>query len=108
MGKKGISITPFYDILNTAMYNNFYGTKLAMSIGDNFELEKTEYSDLVDLADDLGVKTTFLINKFKNLLQKTKKALKFLEKEEIDESFKKKYKEDILQRLDRLWKIVSF
>ena len=108
VGKKGISITPFYDILNTAMYNNFYDTKLAMSIGDNFELEKIEYSDLVDLADDLGVKTTFLINKFKNLLQKTKKALKFLEKEEIDESFKKKYKEDILQRLDRLWKIVSF
>ena len=108
VGKKGISLTPFYDILNTAMYKDFYDTKLAMSIGDNFELEKIEYSDLVDLADDLGVKTTFLINKFKKLLQKTKKELKFLEKEKIYESFKKKYKKDISKRLERLWKIVSF
>lgn len=108
MDKKGISITPFYDILNTVMYNDFYDTKLAMSIGDNFELEKIEYSDLVDLADDLGVKTTFLINKFKKLLQKTKKELKFLEKEEIDENFQKKYKEDILIRISKFWEIVNF
>ena len=108
VGKKGISLTSFYDILNTAMYKDVYDTKLAMSIGDNFELEKIEYSDLVDLADDLGVKTTFLINKFKKLLQKTKKELKFLEKEKIYESFKKKYKKDISKRLERLWKIVSF
>ena len=106
--KKGISITPFYDILNTAMYKDFYDTKLAMSIGDNFELEKIEYSDLIDLADDLNVKDTFLINRFKKLLKKTKKELKFLEKEEIDKDFKKRYKENILKRIDNLWKIVDF
>ena len=38
------------------MYKDVYNTKLAMSIGDNFELEKIEYSDLIDLADDLDVK----------------------------------------------------
>jgi len=106
--KKGISITPFYDILNTAMYKDFYDTKLAMSIGDNFELEHIEYSDLIDLADDLDVKDTFLINRFKKLLKKTKKELKFLEKEEIDKDFKKRYKENILKRIDNLWKIVNF
>jgi len=106
--KEGILITPFYDILNTAMYKDVYDTKLAMSIGDNFELEKIEYSDLVDLADDLDIKSTFLINKFKKLLQKTKKELRFLEKEEIDKSFKEKYKKDILKRIDRLLKIVNF
>jgi serine/threonine-protein kinase HipA len=51
VSRRGISITPFYDILNTAMYDNFYDTKLAMSIGDNFELEKIEYGDLIDLAN---------------------------------------------------------
>jgi len=105
--KKGISITPFYDILNTAMYNNFYDTKLAMSIGDNFELEKIEYSDLVDLSDDLGIKTAFLINKFKKLLQKTKKELKFIDKEKIDNVFKEKYKKDILKRFDKLEEILG-
>ena len=108
INKTGISITPFYDILNTAMYKDVYDTKLAMSIGDNFELEKIEYSDLIDLADDLDVKSTFLINKFKKLLQKTKKELKYLEKEKIDKNFKKKYREDILKRIDRLLKMVSF
>ena len=106
--KKGISITPFYDILNTAMYKDFYDTKLAMSIGDNFELEHIEYSDLIDLADDLDVKDTFLINRFKSLLKKAKKELKFLEKEEIDKDFKKRYKENISKRIDNLWKIVNF
>jgi len=90
------------------MYKDFYDTKLAMSIGDNFELEKIEYSDLIDLADDLNVKDTFLINRFKKLLKKTKKELKFLEKEEIDKDFKKRYKENILKRIDNLWKIVDF
>ena len=108
VNKKGISITPFYDILNTAMYKDIYDTKLSMSIGDNFELEKIEYSDLVDLADDLDVKTTFLINKLKKLLNKTKKKLQFVVKEEIDKSFKEKYKEDILKRIDRLSKIINF
>jgi len=29
VGKEGISITPFYDILNTSLYKEFYDTKLA-------------------------------------------------------------------------------
>jgi len=56
------------------------------------------------LADALDVKSTFLINKFKKLLQKTKKELKFLKEEKIDKSFKEKYRADILKRIDRLSK----
>ena len=61
VGKDGISITPFYDILNTSMYKELYDTKLALSIGDNFDLENIAYEDLLDLAYDLKVKTDNLV-----------------------------------------------
>jgi serine/threonine-protein kinase HipA len=99
----GISITPFYDILNTVMYKDIYDTKLSMSIGDNFNLDSLEYSDLIDLAFDLKIKDTFLINRFKKLLQKTKKILNSFEESNIDKSFKEKYKEDILKRINKLF-----
>ena len=104
---KEISITPFYDILNTVMYNKFYDTNLAMSIGDNFEIDKIEYSDLFDLAYDLNVKDTFLIKKFKKLLLKTEKALKLLETEKIDENFKKRYIKDITKRIKNFSDIIN-
>ena len=106
--KKQISITPFYDILNTAMYNNVYDTKLAMSIGDNFELDLIEYADFIDLAYDLNIKENFLIKRFKKLLIKTEKEMKFLEKEDIEQNFKEKYKQDILNRINFFYRIIDF
>ena len=105
---KKISITPFYDILNTCIYKNIYDTNLSMSIGDNFELESLEYSDFLDLAYDLNIKENFLFNKFKKLLQKTKKEIKLIDKEKIDETFKKTYKNDISKRVEKFIKIIDF
>jgi hypothetical protein len=49
------------------------------------------------------MKDTFLINRFKKLLQKTQKILSSFEESNIDKSFKEKYKEDILKRINKLF-----
>ena len=100
--KDGISITPFYDILNTSLYKEHFNTKLALSIGDNFDLENITYEDLVDLAYDLKVKESFLMKRLKSLIQKIKTELNKLPDENIDKSFKDKYTKDILLRIKKL------
>ena len=82
--KDGISITPFYDILNTSLYKEHFNTKLALSIGDNYDLENITYEDLVDLAYDLKVKESFLMKRLKSLIQKVKTELNKLPDENID------------------------
>ena len=107
VNKKGIYLTPFYDILNTTIYQEFYDTKLSMSIGDNFEINNLEYSDFIDLADDLNVKDNFLINKFKKLLNKFKKEIDFKDKK-VDYDFMQKYKQNVLERVEKFLNILNF
>ncbi len=106
VGKEGISITPFYDILNTSLYKEFYDTKLALSIGDNFDLENITYEDLLDLAYDLRVKEGFLIKRLKSLLTKIEKTLNNLPQEHIDKNFKAHYIKDMHSKLKKISKLL--
>ena len=109
VGKEGISITPFYDILNTSIYKEFYDTKLALSIGDNFNLESITYEDLLDLAYDLKIKESFLIKRLKLLLEKTQKLLNRLPNNCIDKDFKTQYVKDVCPKIEKLKKeILSY
>jgi len=106
VGKEGISITPFYDILNTTLYKEFYDTKLALSIGDNFDLENITYEDLLDLAYDLRVKEGFLIKRLKSLLTKIEKTLNNLPQEHIDKNFKAHYIKDMHSKIKKISKLL--
>jgi len=106
VGKEGISITPFYDILNTSLYKEFYDTKLALSIGDNFDLENITYEDLLDLAYDLRVKEGFLIKRLKSLLTKIEKTLNNLPQEHIDKNFKAHYIKDMHSKIKKISKLL--
>ena len=106
VGKEGISITPFYDILNTSLYKEFYDTKLALSIGDNFDLENITYEDLLDLAYDLRVKEGFLIKRLKSLLTKIEKTLNNLPQKHIDKNFKAHYIKDMHSKIKKISKLL--
>jgi len=99
--KNEIKLTPFYDILNTAMYENYYDTNLAMSIGDNFDLNKIQYEDILDLSCDLKIKDSYVFDKLKKLMKKVEKNITKLPKKDIDEKFKEKYIKNILERMER-------
>jgi hypothetical protein len=65
-----------------------------------------EISDYAVITSDLKIKDTFLINRFKKLLQKTQKILNSnsFEENKIDKIFQENYKKDILKRIELMIK----
>lgn len=105
--KRKLEIAPFYDILNIGLYKEFYDSSFALAIGDKFDFEKLEYSDFIDLAADLNIKSNFLLSSLEKMVQKVKKALLKLPKRGVDSDFRKKYIADIEKRLEVIEKILN-
>lgn len=60
----GMSLTPFYDILNTEIYSDKFNTDLAFSIGDEFKLKDIGAYQLAQFCDDLQIKRKLLKDEF--------------------------------------------
>jgi len=62
----GMKITPFYDIVNIALYKNDYETDLAMAINDEFNIDNIRSYDLIEFCDEISVK----MNQFRIIFKK--------------------------------------
>ncbi len=108
--KKGMSLTPFYDIVNVDLYKESYDHSLAMAIGDEFVLENLGAYDFVEFCEEHEIQIKQFINMFNTFSNKIKKAFESKNINEIgniDKNFYTKYKSNVLTRIEALGKIVN-
>jgi len=65
--KEGIDIAPAYDMLNIDIYRELFVQELAMSIGDEFLLDKILSFQLAEFCEDCGLKQRLVANNFRKL-----------------------------------------
>ncbi|KTD61195.1 HipA domain-containing protein [Legionella spiritensis] len=69
VGSKGLSLTPFYDLVNIKMYPEFEHD-LAMALGDEFDENNVNAYQLADFADTCQLPRSFVTNRLKYLGKK--------------------------------------
>ena len=107
VGAKGISLAPFYDLVNIKMYEDFEN-EMAMAIGDTFDAESIHTYQLADFADNCGLSRSLVSKRFKNLILKLKSALHdpkaLVINHRDEEKYFKKYQKLINERCDYMLK----
>ncbi len=78
VGKNGFEITPFYDLVNIAMYPDFE-QELALALGDEFDSANINAYQLADLADSCELPRSLVATRLQRLASKLAKALEELE-----------------------------
>ncbi len=66
VGPQGMAITPFYDLVNTAMYPEFE-QEMAMALGDAFASDAIHAYQLADFADSCDLPRALLANRCQRL-----------------------------------------
>ena len=66
VGKHGMSLTPFYDLVNIKMYPQFE-SELAMALGDDFDGDTIKAYQLADFADSCQLSRSYLAKQLKNM-----------------------------------------
>src|SRR3990167_4535661 len=66
VGKHGMSLTPFYDLVNIKMYPQFEN-EMAMVLGDDFDGETIRAYQLADFADNCQLSRPYLVKQLKNM-----------------------------------------
>lgn len=74
VNKNGISLTPFYDLLNIKMYSEFEHD-MAMALGDEFDSDTINAYQLADFADTCKIPRRLVFQQLKQLIAKCQKAL---------------------------------
>jgi len=106
----GMKITPFYDIVNVALYESEFDTDLAMAISDEFIIDNITPYDFIEYCDEIFVKKNQLRTLFKKISSKILKELdsNFVKKlREKDEQFINKYVNNVKNRIYKIEKIIE-
>ncbi len=106
----GMKITPFYDIVNIALYENDYETDLAMAINDEFTIDKITPYDLMEFCDEISVKMNQFRIIFKKISGKILEEFKSDFAKELrkkDKFFIDKYISNVENRIIKIEKVVS-
>jgi serine/threonine-protein kinase HipA len=74
VGAKGISLAPFYDLVNIKMYPDFE-QEMAMAFGDEFDGNVINAYQLADFADSCQLSRTLVTVRLKSLIKKLNSAL---------------------------------
>jgi len=74
IGANGISLTPFYDLVNIKMYPDFEH-EMAMGLGDEFDGKTIHAYQLADFADSCQLNRALLTKRLKYLIKKLLPAL---------------------------------
>nr|WP_115385409.1 HipA domain-containing protein [Legionella gratiana] len=75
VGNNGISLAPFYDLVNIKMYSEFEHD-LAMALGDEFEGDNINAYQLADFADTCKLPRSLVAKRLMLLIDKLAAALK--------------------------------
>jgi serine/threonine-protein kinase HipA len=107
--KSGLSITPFYDIVNISLYENKYDTSLAMAIDDEFNLSDLTPYDIVSHCCNLNLTPKVFYDNFNQISKKIEKKLLDITDEisKYNPNFAKEYTKNISIRVDRLTKVLK-
>lgn len=109
---QGLSLTPFYDLVNIKMYPQFE-QELAMAMGAEFNGNSIFAYQLADFADSCQLSRTLVSNRLRRLIDKLQKALEMtaiLGLEELDDeeqAYVDEYKKMVKKRCDHLLKEAS-
>ena len=74
VGANGISLAPFYDLVNIKLYAGFEHD-LAMAIGDEFSECNIHAYQLADFADSCGISRTLVTNRLRFIAETLDKSL---------------------------------
>lgn len=74
VGKHGMSLTPFYDLVNIKMYPQFE-SEMAMALGDDFDGETVNAYQLADFADSCQLSRPYVVKQLKNMTSTLLSAL---------------------------------
>lgn len=105
VGSEGISLAPFYDLVNITMYPEFEH-ELAMALGDEFDENNINAYQLADFADTCGLPRTLVAKRLKYIIGKLKSALqnevKLMSVNEDEMEYLRKYQAMITKRCQHL------
>lgn len=105
ISKKGISLTPFYDLVNIKMHPEF-DQNMAMALGDEFESKIVNAYELADFADTCRLSRRLVARQLKLLIDKAKSALDYdvqkIAKTEAGKNYLEKYKKFVIERCEQL------
>lgn len=105
VGKKGISLAPFYDLVNIKMYPEFE-QEIAMAFGDEFDGNVIDAYHLADFSDACHISRTLVAVRLKSLIKKLHYALdnpsKMLIKNNHENNYFKKYQKSIREQSNYL------
>lgn len=102
VGKNGMSLTPFYDLVNIKMYPQF-DNELAMALGDDFDGETIMAYQLADFADSCQLSRPYLVRQLNNMASTlltviTKKPIFEVACNNHEKQYLEKYKKMIIKR----------
>ncbi|WP_099908996.1 HipA domain-containing protein [Legionella massiliensis] len=105
VGSKGISLAPFYDLVNIKMYPE-YEHALAMALGDEFDENNIYAYQLADFADTCRLPRSLVTNRLIYLIERLTDALqeeiKLLLVDENEKKYLRQYQEIITKRCEHL------
>lgn len=104
--KKGsLQLAPFYDIVNITLYDN-YEHSLAMSIGDEFEINKIKAFDIALHCHNLNIKPKRFMDNFNRISNAIMKEADVIQSSSevqiINQSFCEHYIQNITTRIQNL------
>ena len=105
VSKNGISLTPFYDLVNIKMYTEFE-QEMAMALGDEFDSNTVHAYQLADFADTCGLSRRLVSKQLEAMIAKCQSALDLdadkLVKNQDEKQYLKKYINMVNERCDHL------
>lgn len=105
VGANGMSLTPFYDLVNIKMYPDF-DQEMAMGFGDEFDVAHINAYQLADFADSCQLSRAIVSRRLRLIANKLMLALQkyiILEKRSDDErNYLEKYRSRVLAHCEHL------
>ncbi len=103
---KGYEITPAYDLVNVAVYEEFHH-ELAFKIGDTFSLNEVKAFQLAEMTQQMGLQSRFVASRLKKIGEAVLKQLNEMVIDDLsreEDLFVKKINTDIRIRTESFLK----
>lgn len=106
---KGLSIAPFYDIVNISLYEGKYDTSMAMGIDDEFALDILTPYSVAAHCYSLDIKPKLFQKSFESCVDKMNESFEAIFEKIIvlNETFAKNYKNNLFKRIEKLQQVIK-
>ena len=101
VGKDGLSLAPFYDLVNIGLFPGFEQS-FAMAIGDQFDADTLTETDFNDMAVDCNVSITQLKSRIFRMIDKVDASLHELRQADVNARYLAHFCQGLEQNIARL------